>query len=294
MYDATPPLEPRSGDYDAMLDRAARRRRTRRVRALAVATPVVALAVAFATLPAPDDAASLRPANAEATESPEPSGEPSSEPTPTAEPGTEPTPSGEPEPTAEPTGDPTTEPEPSGDPEPGADPEPSGSPYPTQTVPPKTRSPQLVLPDTARYDYVPGYAPADCRTERFATAAPDSVNWCADYVGDTELAHDSRVVTAFRLCRSAAADAGTITRYENGQNWMKVRAVDADGEVPWTFSKTPDPKPPAITVQPGDCVEWAVSWTVRMAPGAYRLNPVFVVREYMPADGVWFDVTVTG
>lgn len=296
--DPIPPLEPRAGDYDAMLARVAARRRARRLRGAAALASTTALAVAIVALPTTGDPASLRVTGngVESTEDPSPTPEPA----PSESPGEQP--SGE-EPGGEEPGGETPMPSPSGeggeggegtpDPEePTDDPAPSATPSIGKRKPSPTPMPQF---QPARYAYVTDAAPADCRTEQWAQSAPDSPNWCAVYVGEETFVRNTDAELPFRLCRSAGAlvGPGTLTKANASGGWLKARVVDGDENVPWHWAGTSRPTTPTITVEPGDCVEWTITWDARVETGSYVLNPVFVVKEFAPVPQPEFPIAVT-
>ena len=260
----------------------AARRRTRRAGAGLSAAVVVAVAVAAggtsgdatqrlapATAPAPA-------ATAEPSPSPSPEGTgdpalpqvlPTALPTalPELVPSPTPTATKEPAPTASPTKGPGEHPDHHG----------TGSPAPT--------APHWIDHTPATYAYRTGAAPADCLgddptpTEELNGAS--AVHWCAVYPGATTFAARSTGSLPFRMCRSATAAAATLYRDVDSPSWVKGVVRDDEGSV-WYGANAPDPVPPAITVQPGDCVEWTYTWQAPDQPGSYTLHAVFILEMF--------------
>ena len=292
MRDHVPSLEPRTGDYADMLRRA-RRRRTRRVALTATTAPALAAVLAFTAI-APHGTSSLNVAD--------PPPLPLPAPIASLLPTTSPSPSPKPKPTASPTPTPT----PTDDPTPGDGhgkpsdhPTPPGSPPGSPTPPPP--SPTPVQPPT--FAIVVGGAPAQCNTPNAGGPSSDTVgdakHWCVTYPGAASFVAGETAPLPIRICRSTdlGVQAGTLTR--KGDLWFKMAVNASNGGRGWgTYDR--DVPAGAITVKPGDCAEWTLTWNasdyygVPLDPGGYSITPVFSIEEYLVPFGTYkFPITVT-
>lgn len=264
-----PSFTPRTGDFDAMVGRARRRRRHHYQVAGAGLASVLAV-VAFVSANGAGSVG-LDPVEPLTGVTASPSTAPSPEPTPEEPPASEP-------PEEEQAGAPSEEP--TGEPAPGFHP----APPPTAT--PYPAAPSRPRPAVTR-DEVANDPAKICDTDpSFVTAT----GWCLRYDGpalvQAEVPHEYRLLA----CRSAGRGAATLT-FETEQQVDFVVSQGERQEWHWSGGYEFPRNETRVSVAEGRCARWIVGWDATgddgdpLRPGEYWISPYLLPSDWGAGTG---------
>jgi hypothetical protein len=102
--------------------------------------------------------------------------------------------------------------------------------------------------------------------------------WCSYYDGDVEAESGGQAVLAAAVCRLAGQGPGRLTTSSGEQAAFAVGEDAQPARWTWRHGRRFSPRGTTLTVPPGECVRWFVTWDLRgndgqaLPPGDYYLE----------------------